>query len=255
MAVSPNVGIGGIRGTREQPKATTNAVPAFRRPESGMVLPRPKPSATVMATTTSTSMPSGRTTVTAAVATSRKQHAETQPTVKVNWLSKKQVAKAIKVKQSPSSKKATKGPTQVEPMDTDENTKSQPKSDQAKKSAGGSTPKSMSSGTESHRERSKSRTQTEHPKGSRHSHSSAPGTSKSGSKDTGSAAKKRGADISSVLQQGGAAPSPEEGMAAIPRTNQERKPVDYNLQPFLAPTFKVDQPKGGHLNEAPAVPS
>lgn len=32
---SPNIGVGGIKGTKDQPKATNNGVPAFRHPLDG----------------------------------------------------------------------------------------------------------------------------------------------------------------------------------------------------------------------------
>ncbi len=57
MAPSPNVGVGGIKGTKDQPKATTVGVPAFTRPADGKVLPRAVPSGSKAATKPPTSVP------------------------------------------------------------------------------------------------------------------------------------------------------------------------------------------------------
>ncbi len=83
MSPSPNVEVGGIKGTKEQPKATIDGVPAFMRPVDGKGPPRAMPSGSRMATTSSSSVPSGSTVVTQEAAANLKGKVSGQPQVTV----------------------------------------------------------------------------------------------------------------------------------------------------------------------------
>ncbi len=64
MTPSPNVGVGGIKGTKDQPKATTQGVPAFTRPVDGKVPPRAATGGSKAATKTPSDVSSKGTTKT-----------------------------------------------------------------------------------------------------------------------------------------------------------------------------------------------
>ncbi len=73
MAPSPNLGIGGIKGTRDQPKATTDGVPAFTHPVDRKVPPRAVPSGSKTATMSPSNVPSTSTVKTQKATTNLKE--------------------------------------------------------------------------------------------------------------------------------------------------------------------------------------
>ncbi len=89
------MGVGGIKGSNNASKATTQGEPAFLRPVDSQAAPRPK-EGTIETITTATAMP----TTSAGTSTSAPNHLNgrqhQQATVRVDWMSDAQVQAAQK---------------------------------------------------------------------------------------------------------------------------------------------------------------
>ena len=142
LAQSPYVGIGGIKGSNEAPKATTQGEPAFLRPVDGQAAPRPKEGAPgTITTTTATPTTSAAAYASAASPLNGRQHQ--QVLVKVDRMSNAQVQAAQKATSpreagsasTPSASTSKPKPPEVEAMDTDADS-STPKVTSDKKSGG-----------------------------------------------------------------------------------------------------------------------
>ncbi len=118
MAPSPYVGVGGIKGTKDQPKATTQGVPAFTRPADGKVPPRAVPSGSKAATKPSSNVPSKSTIKAQKAAANLKGRDAGQPQVTFTRLTDQQVAEAQQtVRRSPRKHDPESKRGQVESMD------------------------------------------------------------------------------------------------------------------------------------------
>ncbi len=126
---SPYMGIGGIKGSNEAPKATTQGEPAFLRPVDGQAAPRLKEGTPgIVTTTTATPTTSAAAYASAASPLNGRQHQRVL--VKVDRMSDAQVQAAQKATSpgtagsasTPSASTSKPKPPEVEAMDTDTGT-------------------------------------------------------------------------------------------------------------------------------------
>ncbi len=123
---SAYMGIGGIKGSNEVPKATIQSEPAFLRPVDGQAEPRPK-EGTPGTVTTTTATPAKSAAAYASAASPLNGCQHQKALVKVDWMSDVQVQAAQKVTppkeagsaSTPSASKSKPDPPKDEAMETD----------------------------------------------------------------------------------------------------------------------------------------
>ncbi len=244
------MGIGGIKGSNDAPKATTDGEPAFIRPVNGQAVPRLKegPTGTVTtapATPTTSAAPSTR----AAHPLNGRQHQ--QVLVKVDRMSDAQVQAAQKAT-SPKAAGSTSTPNTSDPkpdsskeeaMETDTDP-STPKVTTDKKS-GEVNPKRRSN-----RSAFKSRSRRDESSSQTGKTTSTPPGSKS------KVAKSDADKAQQALKKAGSLETPRPGLGPITKRTDAKgkKVVDYRQEAFPAPALRIVQPGGGHLREAPTKP-
>ncbi len=248
---SPYVGIGGIKGSNEALKATTQGEPAFLRPIDGQAAPRLKEATTGAVTTvTATPTTSAATPASAVSPLNGRQHQ--QALVKVDRMSDAQVQaaqKATSPKEAGST--STTGTSNYKPstskeeaMDTDADQSTQQVTTGKKGGEVNPQRKSSRSASESRSRRDASSSQTGKT-------ASTPPESKS------QAAKSSTDKVQQALKKAGGLEPPRPDLGAITKhTNaKDKRAVGYRQEAFPAPTLHVVQPGGGHLREAPPSPA
>ena len=246
---SPYMGIGGIKGYNEVPKATTQGEPAFLRPVDGQAAPRPK-EGTLGIVTTTTAMPTTSAADYASAASPLNGRQHQQAMVRVDRMSDAQKAaqKAIPPKEAGSASTlsaSTSKPKlpEVEAMDTDADTSTQKVTSNKK---GGEVTTPQRSG----RSASDSRVQKD---------TSSSRTGKTAPTPTGSKSQvaKSGMDkVQQALKKAGGLEQPRPDLGPITKRPDDKgkRAIDYRQEAFPAPTLRVVQPGGRHLKEAPVKP-
>ena len=247
---SPNTGIGGIQGSNNAPKATTEGKPAFLRPADGQVPPRLKEGSTGTVTT-ATAMPttSAAPYTSAAHPLNGRQHQDVL--IKVDRMSDAQVQAAQKATSpkaagstsTPSTSASKSDSSKEEAMETDTDTSTQKAATDKKSGEVATRRKSDRSASESKSQKDTSSSRT-----------GKTGPTPSGSK--GPTAKSGPEKVQQALKKAGGLEPPWSDLAPITKRPDARskRAVDYRQEAFPAPTIRIVQPGGGHLKEAPAKP-
>ena len=255
---STHEGIGGIPGSRDFSRGTTEGFGAFLKPDKNTVVPQAVPSSTSVpptsTTTATTSSPAvSQTVATTATATTSGTSTPSvagkptlDPKVTVTRMSP-QAMEAARAKlaaksdpnQSGQGKERSKDSSTEESMDFELSHVSQDRSTsqvRTSHSRPNSTP------------RDRDRKGTE---GKTSLASTASGSKESNKKSgrTGSAA------VSEMLLKAGSAKPPGKSVGPIPKYSHDKEyKVDYSREPCPAPAFQRDQPGGSHLEGAPEEP-
>ncbi len=225
---SPYMGVGGIRGSNETPKATTEGEPAFLRPADGQAAPRLKEGSTGTVTT-ATATPTTRAAPSTSAAHPLNGRQHQQVLVKVGRMSDAQVQAAQKTT-SPKAAGSTSTPSmsaskpdssKEEAMETDADTSTQ-KATTDKKSG------EVTTRRRSDRSASESRSQ----KDTSSSRTGKMGPTPSGSK--GPTAKSGPEKVQQALKKAGGLEPPQPDLAPITKRpdTRSKRAVDYR-QPFL----------------------
>ena len=244
---SPNQGIGGILGSNEAPKATTQGKPAFVRPVDGQGAPRPKTGETGTVTTA----PAAPTTSAAPAVSGanplngrQHQHALVQvdrmSDAEVKAAQKTTVSKQAGSTSTPSTSASKSDSSKEEAMETDTDTSTQ-------KAATDQKSEEVTTRRRSDRSASASKSQRD---------TSSSRTGKTGSTPSGPKGPTAKSGTERVQQKAGGLAPPQPGLAPIAKRSDARskRAVDYRQKAFPAPTLRVVQPSGGHLKAAPDKP-
>ncbi len=247
---SPYMGVGGIKGSNEAPKATTDGEPAFLRPADGQAAPRLKEGPTGTVTTaTATPTTSAAPSTSAAHPLNGRQHQ--QVLVKVGRMSDAQVQAARKAT-SPGSAGSTSTPS------TSASKPDSSKEEAMEINTDTSTPK-VTTGREGgevtpQRRSGRSAPDSRSQKDASSSRTGKTSSTPAGSK--GSTAKSGTEKVQQALKKAGGLDPPRPDLAPIAKRPdaKSKKAIDYQQEAFPAPTLRIVQPGGGHLREAPAKP-
>ena len=250
-----NEGIGGIPGSKDFPQGTFKGFQALKKPDESTVVPRCSAGKTVALPTTTTITSTPSPVVTSAVSTTTTAttpapsspllngRQKQEPKVNVSLMSLQQVQDAyakLTAQANPNltgqGKAKAKGPTSAEPLETET----------TRQTRHGSHTSEWTSCS-----RSASTTQDMGRKSLGGKGSSTQKTKESEKRpgQTGSAA------MSATLLKAGAANPPGKNVGSIPKFTPDKEyVVDYSREPCPPPAFKVDQPSGSDLAEAPSQP-
>ncbi len=233
MTPSPYMGVGGIKGTKDQPKATTVWVPAFTRPADGKVPPRAVPGSSKVATKPSSSVSSKGTTKTQKAAANLKGRDAGQPQVNVTRMTDQQVAAAQQsVRRSPQKHDPESKQGQVESMDTTPQSDAKKDSEGPKKLSKDKGQRDQSSERKEKRDRSGSLTRKELKKKEDGRQTVPASANRTGRTESLPTTSKGPTVLTSTLTEAGGAKPPGDKVGVIPRRpdGRGRRPVDYNTE-------------------------